>query len=283
MKLRRLIASGDTEKVAGGFIFTEGPVWHPEGYLLLSDIEGARIYRYDPNAQAEKVSVWRENSGNANGNTLDRQGRLVTCEHGNRRVSRTEQNGTVITLADSYNGKRLNSPNDVVVKSDGTVYFSDPPYGIQPEQREQPCNGLYRIKADGVLELLMDDFDRPNGLAFSPDEGILYVGDSPRRHVRAFDVQPDGMLTNSRIFADMDHPQPGSPDGMKLDVEGNLYVAGATGVWVFTPEGEHLGVVTTPERPANCAWGDADRQTLYVTARTSLFRIRTQVPGMPVI
>lgn len=283
MKLRRLIASGDPEKIAGGFIFTEGPVWHPEGYLLFSDIEGARIYRYDPNAQAEKVSVWRENSGNANGNTLDRQGRLVTCEHGNRRVSRTEQDGTVVALAASYQGKRLNSPNDVIVKSDGTIYFSDPPYGIQPEQREQPCNGLYRITPAGQLELLVDDFERPNGLAFSPDEQILYVDDSPRRHVRAFDVQPDGSLSNSRIFADMDHPQPGSPDGMKLDVEGNLYVAGATGVWVFTAEGEHLGVITTPERPANCAWGDADRQTLYVTARTSLFRIRTHVPGMPVI
>lgn len=283
MKLRRLIASGDPEKIAGGFIFTEGPVWHPEGYLLFSDIEGARIYRYDPNAQAEKVSVWRENSGNANGNTLDRQGRLVTCEHGNRRVSRTEQDGTVVALAASYQGKRLNSPNDVVVKSDGTIYFSDPPYGIQPEQREQPCNGLYRITPAGQLELLVDDFERPNGLAFSPDEQILYVDDSPRRHVRAFDVQPNGSLSNSRIFADMDHPQPGSPDGMKLDVEGNLYVAGATGVWVFTAEGEHLGVITTPERPANCAWGDADRQTLYVTARTSLFRIRTHVPGMPVI
>lgn len=283
MKLKRLIAAGDPEKIAGGFIFTEGPVWSPHGYLLFSDIEGNRIYRYDPSANGDNVSVWRENSGNSNGNTLDRQGRLVTCEHGNRRVSRTEHDGSVITLANSYNGKRLNSPNDVVVKSDGTVYFSDPPYGIQPEQREQPCNGLYRIKADGVLELLRDDFDRPNGLAFSPDESILYVDDSPRRHVRAFDVQPDGTLTNSRIFADMDHPQPGSPDGMKLDVEGNLYVAGATGIWVFTPEGEHLGVVTTPERPANCAWGDADRQTLYVTARTALFRIRTNVPGLAVM
>lgn len=283
MKLRRLIASGDPEKIAGNFIFTEGPVWHPDGYLLFSDIEAARIYCYNPHASGEKVSVWREHSGNANGNTLDRQGRLVTCEHGNRRVSRTEPDGSIITLADSYEGKRLNSPNDVVVKSDGSIYFSDPPYGIQPEQREQPCNGLYRITAQGQLERLRDDFERPNGLAFSPDESILYVDDSPRRHVRAFDVQPDGTLSNSRIFADMDHPQPGSPDGMKVDLEGNLYVAGATGVWVFTPEGELLGVVTTPERPANCAWGDADRQSLYVTARTSLFRIRTNVPGLPVV
>ena len=173
MELKRLIASGDPEKVAGGFIFTEGPVWHPDGYLLFSDIEGARIYCYDPNVSGEKVSIWREKSGNANGNTLDRLGRLVTCEHGNRRVSRTEQDGMIITLADRYMGKRLNSPNDVVVKSDGSIYFSDPPYGIEPEQREQPCNGLYRLSTQGQLERLVEDFDRPNGLAFSPDEHIL--------------------------------------------------------------------------------------------------------------
>ncbi|GAB4115590.1 MAG: SMP-30/gluconolactonase/LRE family protein [Roseiflexaceae bacterium] len=280
MKLKQLIAPGDPEKIAGGFEFTEGPVWHPEGFLLFSDIPAAKIYRYDPHTG--QAQVWREQSGNSNGLTLDRQGRLIACEHGNRRVSRTLADGTIEAAADSYQGKRLNSPNDLVVKSDGTIYFSDPPYGITPDQREQPCNGLYRITPDGVIERLIEDFDRPNGLAFSPDESILYVDDSPRRHIRAFDLLPDGRLANSRIFADMDHPQPGSPDGMKIDVNGNLYVAGATGVWVFTPDGEHLGVVTTPERPANLAWGDADRQTLYVTARTSLFRIRTTTPGLPV-
>lgn len=278
LPLKRLVASGDPEQVVAGFEFTEGPVWHPDGYLLFSDIPAARIYRWHP---SDGLSVWREGSGNSNGLTLDQQLRLVACEHGNRRVSRTALDGTVTTLADSYNGRRLNSPNDVVVKSDGTIYFSDPPYGIQPEEREQPCNGLYRIQLDGTLELLVDDFDRPNGMAFSPDESILYVDDSPRRHVRAFDVLPDGRLANSRIFADLDHPQPGSPDGMKLDVEGNLYVTGATGVWVYTPAGEHLGVIAMPERPANCAWGDADRQTLYITARTGLYKIRTNIPGLP--
>jgi gluconolactonase len=286
MKLNSIVASGDPEKIAGGFVFTEGPVWHPEGFLLFSDIPAAKIYKWLPDGT---LSVWRDNSGNSNGLTFDREGGLVACEHGNRRVSRTLADGKVVAIAELYNGKRLNRPNDVVVKSDGTVYFSDPPYGKNPGEPtnpadiEQPCNGVYRVRTNGVLELVADDFERPNGLAFSPDESILYIDDSARRHVRAFDVLPDGTLANSRIVADLDHPQPGSPDGMKIDVQGNLYVAGATGVWVFTPEGEHLGVIVTPERPANLAWGDADRQTLYVTARTSLFRFRTHIPGIAVL
>jgi gluconolactonase len=284
MKLNSLIAAGDPEKIAGGFEFTEGPIWHPDGYLLFSDIPAARIYQWTP---AGQVTVFREGSGNSNGLTLDREGRLIACEHGNRRVSRTLADGTITTVADRYGSGRLNRPNDVVVKSDGSIYFSDPPYGAKPadppyrpEERDQPCNGVYRVRPDGVIDLLADDFERPNGLAFSPDESILYIDDSAKRHVRAFDVLPDGRIANSRIVADMDHPQPGSPDGMKIDMQGNLYVTGATGVWVFTPEGEHLGVIVTPERPANLAWGDANRQTLYITARTSLYRIYTHVPGV---
>ncbi|MDZ4718198.1 MAG: SMP-30/gluconolactonase/LRE family protein [Roseiflexaceae bacterium] len=283
MKLKSIVASGDPEKVAGGFQFLEGPVWHPEGFLLFSDIPAAKIYKWSPDGT---LSVWRDGSGNSNGLTFDRQGGLVACEHGNRRVSRTLADGTIVSIAEFYNGKRLNRPNDLVVKSDGTVYFTDPPYGKNPGEPtnpadiEQPCNGVYRVLTNGTLELVADDFERPNGLAFSPDESILYIDDSARRHVRAFDMLPNGTLANSRIVADLDHPQPGSPDGMKIDTQGNLYVAGATGVWVFTPEGEHLGVIVTPERPANLAWGDADRQTLYVTARTSLYRFRTHVPGM---
>jgi gluconolactonase len=277
MKLKSLIESGDPERLATGFQFTEGPVWIADGYLLFSDIPANRIFKWTPKDGAQ---VWREPSGQSNGLTLDREQRLIACEHGNRRASRTEADGTVVALADRYQGGRLNSPNDVVVKSDGSVYFTDPPYGIEPGEREQPVNGVYRIQPDGPLELLVDDFDRPNGLAFSPDESILYIDDSPRRHVRAFDVRPDGTLTNSRVIADMDHPQPGSPDGMKLDVQGHLYVAGATGVWVFEPDGECLGVIVTPERPANCAWGDEDRHSLYITARTSLYRVRVKVPGL---
>ncbi|HRJ44026.1 MAG TPA: SMP-30/gluconolactonase/LRE family protein [Caldilineaceae bacterium] len=277
MKLNNLIEAGNPEKLAGGFQFTEGPIWQADGSLLFSDIPANRIYRWTPETGAQ---VWREPTGNSNGLTLDREGRLIACEHSGRRVSRTEADGSVAAIAAHFNGGKLNSPNDVVVKSDGVVYFTDPPYGIQPAEREQPVNGVYRILADGALELLVDDFDRPNGLAFSPDESVLYIDDSPRRHVRAFDVQPDGSLANSRIIADMDHPQPGSPDGMKIDAEGHLYVTGATGVWVFEPDGELLGVVVTPERPANCAWGDDDRQSLYITAQTSLYRVRTKVAGV---
>jgi gluconolactonase len=279
MKLKSLFEPGDPERLAGGFQFTEGPVWLPEGALLFSDIPASRIYRWTAQGGPK---VWREPSGNSNGLTLDRQGHLVACEHGNRRVSRTEADGTIVPLAERYGGKQLNSPNDVVVRSDGVIYFTDPPYGLDPLPPEQPVNGVYGIWPDGALRLLAGDFDRPNGLAFSPDEAVLYIDDSRRRHVRAFDVHPDGSIHNSRLFAGMDHPQPGSPDGMKLDVEGHVYVCGATGVWVFEPDGEHLGVIVTPERPANCAWGDADHQSLYITARTSLYRVRTRMPGVPV-
>jgi len=276
MKLNNLIEQGNPEKLASDFQFTEGPIWQADGSLLFSDIPANRIYRWTPDDGAQ---VWREPTGNSNGLTLDREGRLIACEHSGRRVSRTEADGSVAAIASYFNGGKLNSPNDVVVKSDGVVYFTDPPYGIQPEEREQPVNGVYRILTDGTLELLVDDFDRPNGLAFSPDESILYIDDSPRRHVRAFNVQADGTLANSRVIADMDHPQPGSPDGMKIDEEGHLYVTGATGVWVFEPNGELLGVIATPERPANCAWGDDDRKSLYITAQTSLYRVRTKVAG----
>ena len=280
MKLKSLVETGEPEKMATGFQFTEGPLWMPDGYLLFSDIPANRIYKWTPEGGAE---VWREPSGNSNGLTRDHDGRLVACEHGNRRVSRTAADGTVTTLADRYQGKRLNSPNDVVIKSDGTIYFTDPPYGIKPDEREQPYNGVYRIFTDGTVERLADDFERPNGLAFSPDESILYVDDTHRRHVRAFDVNADGTLANSRIITDMDHPQSGSPDGMKIDEEGHLYVTGATGMWVLEPDGTCLGVIVTPEGPANCAWGDDDRRSLYMTAQTSLYRIRVTVPGLPVV
>jgi gluconolactonase len=280
MKLKTLIESGDPELLATGFEFTEGPVWQPDGALLFSDIPANRTYRWTAEGGAQ---LWREPTGNANGLTLDRQGRLLACEHSGRQVSRLEADGSVATVVDRYQGKRLNSPNDLVVKSDGAIYFTDPPYGIEPEEKEQPHHGVYRVAPDGDIQLLADDFERPNGLAFSPDESILYIDDSYHRHVRAFDLRADGTLRNGRILADMDHPQPGSPDGMKVDVEGNLYVTGATGVWVFEPDGTLLGVIVTPERPANCAWGDEDRLSLYITARTSLYRIRVKVPGVPVL
>jgi len=282
MKLADLLTSEQPERIATGFQFTEGPVWHPvglgqsAGYLLFSDIPADRIHRWSPDGTLE---VFRQPSGNSNGLTFDRQGRLIACEHGSRRVSRTEAEGRVIPLATQFQGKRLNSPNDVVVKSDDSIYFTDPPYGVQPEERELDFQGVYRIAPDGVLTLLVDDFDRPNGLAFSPDECILYVDDTARRHVRAFDVLPDGTLANGRVFVEMQSPAMGGPDGMKMDVEGNLYVTGPGGTWLFDPAGNHLGTLVTPEKPANLAFGDADRRTLYVTARTSVYRVRTRLSG----
>ena len=276
MKLKSLIEAGEPERLATGFQFTEGPVWMAGGYLLFSDIPANIMYKWTPESGAE---VWREPSGNSNGLTRNSDDLLLACEHGNRRVSRTNPDGTVETIAGAYQGNRLNSPNDLVVKSDGVIYFTDPPYGISPEEKEQPHNGVYRILTDGSLQLMADDFERPNGLAFSPDESILYIDDSYYRHLKAFDVREDGTLKNSRIICDMDHPQPGSPDGLKVDEEGHIYVTGATGVWVFEPDGELLGVIAPPERPANCAWGDEDKKSLYLTAQTSLYRIRTTVAG----
>jgi len=266
------------EKVAGGFQFTEGPVWNRKGYLLFSDIPANRIYRWTPDG---KVTFFREPSGHSNGLTFDRQGRLLACEHGNRRVSRTEKDGRMVTRADAYEGKRLNSPNDIVVKSDGSIYFTDPPYGIQPKDQELPFQGVYRLSPKGKLTLLVQDFDRPNGLAFSPDEKVLYIADSSgHRHIRAFNVRPDGTLEGGRIFAELKAEAEGVPDGMKVDSRGHVYSTGPGGIWVFDPTGRLLGLIKTPEVPANCAWGDADGKTLYITAVTSVYRIRMKVAGM---
>ena len=279
------------EKVATGFQFVEGPVWNlQEGFLLFSDIPADQILRWSPK---EEVTVFRKPSGNSNGLTYDRKGRLIVCQHGNRRVTRIEKDGTETVLADRYRGKRLNSPNDVVVKSEGSVYFTDPPYGIgasddltRPEKQELPFQGVFRLDPEeGELTLLVDDFDRPNGLAFSPDEKVLYVADSyfGNRHIRAFDVSPEGMLHNSRVFAETKTEEPAPPDGMKVDVEGNLYVSAAGGIWVFSKDGRKLGKIRTPETPANCAWGGADMKTLYITAVTSLYLIRLKIPGVKTV
>lgn len=271
--------AGEPERIGTGFQFTEGPVWHPDGYLLFSDIPANRIVKWTSDGNVE---TFRAPSGNSNGLTYDRQGRLIACEHGVRRVSRAEPDGTITVLAERYQGKRLNSPNDVVVKSDGSIYFTDPPYGVAAEQRELDFQGVYRIAPDGTLTLLVDDFDRPNGLAFSPDEKTLYIDDSARRHVRAFDVQADGTLANGRVLVDMAIDADGVPDGMKVDVAGVLYVTGAGGTWVVSPKGEHLGTIVTPELPANCAFGDSDHKTLYITARTAVYRVRLKTEGVKV-
>lgn len=267
------------QRAATGFQFTEGPVWIAEEHcLLFSDIPANQIFKLEA---IDQVTVFRQPSWHANGLTRDLQGRLIACEHGSRRVTRTELDGSITVLAEYFAGKRLNSPNDVVVKQDGSIYFTDPTYGIQPQQQEQPLQGVYRLSPDGQsLTLVAADFDMPNGLAFSLDEQTLYVSDSARRHVRRFDVQPDGTLQNSRVLQDMNVQKPGLPDGMKLDRQGNLYCTGPGGVWVLDAAGQHLGTIVLPEQPANCAWGDDDGQSLYITAGTSIYKIRVKTPGL---
>jgi gluconolactonase len=265
------------EKVADSFQFTEGPVWNPAGFLLFSDIPANQILKFVPGTP---TAVFRTPNGNPNGLTYDRAGRLLICEHSNRRVTRLEPNGTLTVLAASYEGKMLNSPNDIVVRSDGTIYFTDPPYGIpEGQKKELPFQGVYKIAPDGKLSLLVQDFDRPNGIGLSPDEKTLYVDDTGRMHVRAFDVAADGTISNGRVLAELKSPRPGAPDGLKVDRQGNLYVTGAGGVWVFDKAGKHLGTIVMSELPANCAWGDEDFRTLYVTARTGLYKIRLKIPG----
>ena len=269
------------QEIVSGFQFVEGPVWHPDGYLLFSDIPANTIYKWPPGAPG--ATAYRSPSGHSNGLTLDREGRLVACEH-DRRVSRTELDGRVVPIAERYEGKRLNSPNDIIVKSDGSIYFTDPPYGLprQTEGKELDYNGVFRLATNGTLTLLDDTFVRPNGLAFSPDEGTLYVDDTTEMHIRAFDVLPDGTLANGRLFADLHEPNvEGVPDGMKVDVYGNVFCTGPGGIWVLSPEGKMLGRIKVPQVPANLAWGDVDGKTLYITARTGLYRVRVKTGGTP--
>ncbi|ELR97854.1 gluconolactonase [Gloeocapsa sp. PCC 73106] len=273
-----MFTESQINKIAGGFKFTEGIVWHPDGYLLFSDIPANTIYKLQPEQQPE---IFRKPSGNANGNTFDKIGSLITAEHGNRRISRTDKNGNIITLVDKYQEKKLNSPNDLVVKSDGSIYFTDPPYGIKSEQEELGFYGVYRLESDGNLTLLSDDFIRPNGIVFSPDETKLYVSDSQKGHIRVFDVNADGLLENGIVFATLEPPsKKGAADGMKVDIKGNIYCTGPRGIWVFSPSSDLLGIIEIPEPPANLAWGDQDYQTLYITAKTSIYSIRSKIPGV---
>lgn len=254
----------EPEKVAGGFQFLEGPVWVPSRQeLIFSDIPANRMYRWRDGV----VSVFREPSHQANGNALDREGRLITCEHATRQVTRTEMDGTVVPVATQFEGCRLNSPNDVVCRRDGVIFFTDPPYGVDAAQRELKFQGVFYIYRG--VHLFARDFEKPNGLCFSPDHARLYIADTERGHVRAFDL-----LGPDRVFCRVERP-----DGLRVDARGNLYVAAMTGVEVFSPRGEHLARLTLPERPANLAFGEVDRQTLFICARTSLYRIRVAVPG----
>jgi gluconolactonase len=290
--LHDLIASdARIERVAGGLGFTEGPVWRGNA-LLFSDIPNDRIARWCRLPEGPELTTYA--TGRSNGLTLDRQSQILAAEHGGRRVARVADDGTRTVLVEQFQGKRLNSPNDIVVKSDGSIYFTDPPYAVQPSTpgmvrpegwwtapipgKELTFSGVYRLTPDGALHLLVDDFALPNGLAFSPDESLLYVDDSAHKHIRAFDVRPDGELTNSRILLDMASNDPGVPDGMKVDQQGNVFCTGPGGVWVCRADGTLLGRIILPELPANLAWGE-DGSVLFLTARTSVYRIQTKTRG----
>ena len=271
-----LVDDGATvEKLASGFRFTEGPVWHPDGFLLFSDIPGDTIYKWTP---GNGISIFRRPAGKPNGNTIDHQGHLITAQH-DRRLTRTENNGRVTILAEYFNGKRLNSPNDLVIHSDGSIYFTDPPYGISQKQEMLGFYGIYSLTSDGTLSLLNKEMVRPNGIAFSPDERKLYVSDSQKKNIRVFDVNSDGTLANGKVFATLLGKGKGVPDGMKVDIQGNVYCSGPGGIWIFSPNGELLHKILVPEVVTNLAWGDQDYKTLYITASTSLYRIRLNVAG----
>jgi gluconolactonase len=251
------------ERLATGFAFTEGPIWHPrEKHLTFSDMPGDHMRRW---TAAGDIQTFRKPSNISNGNTYDRTGRMLTCEHATSRITRTEPDGAISVLATHYDGKQLNSPNDIVVKSDGRIYFTDPTYGRMPyygveRKPDLGFRGVYRVDEDGSgLTLLADDFAQPNGLCFSRDERRLFVNDTDRGHIRVFDV---------------------APDGMKIDRDGNLYCCGPGGLHVFAPDARSLGVVRMPEPVANFTWGEEDLRTIFLTASTSLYRVRTMTPGV---
>ena len=275
--------SVDFEQLATGFIFTEGPLWHRrDKYLLFSDMPGDHLRRW---SQKDGVSTFRKPCNKSNGLAWDHQGRLIACEHASSHLTRTEADGSITVLVSHHDGKELNSPNDVVVKSDGAIYFSDPTYGRkehfgEPREPQLAFRGVYRIAPDGeALTLLADDFGQPNGLCFSLDEKVLFVNDTDRQHIRAFDVKADGTLANNRIWARTVGDGAGAPDGMKIDSAGNVYSCGPSGIHVFAPDATCLGVIKVPEYTANFCWGDDDFKSLFITASKSLYRIRVGTPG----
>ena len=286
-KLRELVDdNAEVEQIATGFTFTEGPIWMADGSLHFSDMPGDKRRRWHPD---EGVTVLRDPSNKCNGMTRDNDGNLIVCEHVTSSVVRERPDGTRETLATHWGDKELNSPNDVIVARDGSIIFTDPTYGRMPGfglEREQELDfqGVYRIPAGGGdLELLVDDFLQPNGLCFTPDESLLYINDTTRAHIRVFEVGAEHQLSNGRVFAehigDGDLAKGGLVDGMKLDEQGNVYVTGPEGVWVFAPDGEHLGTIEVSESVGNVNWGDDDWKSLYIAASTSVYRVRMNVAG----
>jgi len=305
-------AGAKLEKIATGFTWTEGPIWIHEGYLLFADIPANAIHKWVPGWSNSKIFIqpsgWTEaapfggKEPGSNGMTLDPRGRLTVAGHARRNVWRLETmdaHGQITVLADSYQGKRLNSPNDLVYKSDGSLYFTDPPYGLATQSDEDPkkqlkVNGVYRIEgaakqapgappAHDKIQLLISDITRPNGLCFSPDEKYLYVNSSDlkKKIWMRYVVKPDGSVTDGKLISDAtSDPREGGPDGMKVDQKGNIYSTGPGGIWIFSPELQHIGTIDLPEKAANMAWGDADGKTLYITDSTSVYRIKLKIPGV---
>lgn len=277
--LTSVLESADAERIATGFEFTEGPLWDPEGGVYyFVDIRRSRLYRMTPGKEPELV---REHTGEGNGTTFDLRGRLLMCEGGNRRVTRMAAGGNVEVLVESFDGKRLNRPNDIVCRSDGSIYFTDPGLRVPLAQRELDHAGVYRVAPNGEVTLVAG-CEYPNGLAFSPDERTLYVANSRlTQYIHALELAEDGRLLRRRIFADMSSDETdGVPDGMKVDVAGRVFCTGPGGTWVFAPDGTRLGIIRTPEIPANLAFGGADLRTLFMTARTSIYALRVKTPGV---
>jgi gluconolactonase len=278
--------SAAIEKLAGGFQFTEGPLWFPAGHLWFSDVQGNVVRQWSPSGVTEilRPGGFDGTFIGPNGMIADKDGAVLLCQHGNRRIVRITPDKKVSTVIDRFQGKRLNSPNDLVYKSDGSLYFTDPPYGLtggdEDKAKELKFNGVYRL-ANGKLQVLVKDLTRPNGIAFSPDEKILYVAnsDEKRKIWMRYDVKADGTLANGKVFADAtQQTEPGLPDGMKVDAKGNVYATGPGGIWILSPEGKHLGTIKPPETPANCNWGD-DGRSLYITAQTGLYRLKLSAEG----
>jgi gluconolactonase len=261
--------------ITEGYEFTEGPLWHDSGYLLFSDIPANTVYKWTP---GEEAVMYLKPSGHSNGLTFDENGNLLLAQHDGL-VSRLNKNNELSVVADSYKAKRLNSPNDLTVKSDGSIYFTDPPFGVSDEDKKLDFNGVYRYSEDDGLQLLINDFDLPNGIVFSPDESRLYVNDSRHNHIRVFNVNEDGSLANGRIFAQMESDAEGAADGMKVDTDGNLYSTGPGGLWIFSPEGDVLQQVETPDRITNLAWGGSDGSTLFLTAPNAVYKLDTNKTG----
>ena len=270
--------------VGSNFDFIEGPIWnHIDNHLIFSDMPGNKMRKW---TSENGIEIFRDPSNMANGNAYDNQGRLVTCEHATSQVTRTEKDGTISILASKYDNKELNSPNDIIVSSNNTIYFTDPSFGRMeyygvPREPELDYRGVYRIDPDGTLTLLADDFDQPNGLCLSMDESKLFVNDTMRNHIRVFDITSNGSLINGNVWATLNGTEDGVADGMKIDNNQNLYSCGPGGIHVFNSDSTLLGIIKTPEHVANFIWGEKDLKTLFITASTSLYSIPVKTPGLP--